>query len=102
MKKVIYKYPIEKGNNSIELPVGAEVLDFGVSESEAVIWALVPVKDEEVVTEDEVPQPTEVRTFATAGTGIVDEYDDALTYKHIGTTQFRSGKVWHLFEVTAK
>lgn len=83
----IYKYHLPYGNGQVDLPIGAEVLHFGVQNEEYYIWAKV---DEEQMEKKE-------RWFRTFGTGhnIPEQ-----KLKHIGTVMTNNGAyVWHCFEI---
>lgn len=88
MKKV-FKYTLEFSDHIVlELPVGAEILHFGIQDDVLRIWALVDPTVEK-----------EIRKFRLAGTGHpITEPDSELNF--IGTVIMRNGLlVWHLFEI---
>lgn len=93
--KIIYKYEIPIiGYPKIDLPKGAEILDFQTQNNMLVIWALVdviPSIDQIVIKE--------AREFAIYGTGQAIA-EDLQNFKYIGTTQQSTNPplVWHLFE----
>lgn len=79
---VIYKYPINVDETTIEMPQGSKVLCLQLQNLVVHIWVLL-----------DPDQPTEKRVFKVRGTGhIVGE-----TEIYVGTWQ--SGPlVWHLFD----
>ena len=85
--KRIWKYTVMVDDYSIEMPVGAKILDVQVQNGEPHLWALV----------DDIA-PMEARRFATVGTGhpLPDEISDG---KHLGTFHLHGGAlVFHLFD----
>lgn len=79
----IYKYEIEQ---TIEMPVGAEILTIQLQHDIPNLWAVVDTEIEE----------KETRNFAIVGTGHAMEDGDM---KYIGTFQlFDGGFVGHVFE----
>jgi hypothetical protein len=48
MKKVVYKYPVNAGADSMELPLGAEILKIDSQDGGVFLWALV--SPEQVIT----------------------------------------------------
>ena len=88
--RAVWKFPLALADEvELDIPRGAEMLDFQMQGRTLCIWALV---DPEA--------PKELRTFRVAGTGHPLP-DEGLRY--IGTTQQLGGAlVWHLFECEEK
>lgn len=86
--KTIYKYPLPIGGAyTLQLPIGAQVLDVQDQHGAAQLWALVDSPTTGVAN----------RTFAIYGTGhaIPD-----VPMRHISTFQQSGGNlVWHAFEL---
>lgn len=85
--KRVYKYPVEISDiQTINLPLGAQILSVQVQNGSPYIWACVnPSAD------------SEPRRFRLYGTGHNIECNNLL--KHIGTFQLFGGRlVYHLFE----
>lgn len=82
---VIWKYELAlKGEQTISLPQGAEILSVGVQAGGIFIWAMV-----------QPDAPIENRTLEIAGTGT--PIDPGVARKFIGTVQ-QGSFVWHAFE----
>jgi len=84
--KTIWKYQLEiEDSQSINMPIGAKILDVQSQNGVICMWFLVETNNE-----------IHTRNFAIVGTGNpiwMKEYD------YIGTTQTRQGVlVWHIFE----
>jgi hypothetical protein len=78
--KTIYKYTLTP---SVEMPIGAEILDIQMQDDLIRMWALVDPN-----------APLEERRFETVGTG----WSVGAGLQHIKT--FQEGSfVWHVFEV---
>lgn len=85
MKKVIYKYQVEVGDQVVYMPNDAEILCAQMQHNDICLWALVEPKS-----------PEECRQIKVIGTGhpIVEE---KLIY--ISTVQMHGGTlIWHVFE----
>jgi hypothetical protein len=84
----VYKYPLEViDQQTVQLPVGAEVLCVQAQHGRPCLWALV---------DDSDTTPTEARTFFTHGTG--HKVSPAIG-GYIGTYQLEDGAfVGHIFE----
>lgn len=84
--KTIYKYPLMLHDESIDMPVGAEILSLQAQIGRPVIWALVDTE-----------QPLHKRRFRTYGTGNAIHDPDG---RYIDTFQTHDGvMVWHVFEI---
>lgn len=81
--KVIWKFPLPM-NGTIEIPIGAEILDVQMQEGSPVLWAIV----------DPSAKKQQMNIYL-VGTG--QPLPDSLTKdKHMGSVQ--SGQfVWHVF-----
>lgn len=88
--KQVFKYPLRiTDTQSLELPVGAEILSVQVQFSTVQLWALV-----------DTSQPKEKREIEIYGTG--HPMHDA-ERKFIGTVQLEEGRfVFHVFERNPK
>lgn len=86
--KRIYKYLVEiQDEQTIYLPIGAQILSVQVQNGKPYIWACVRL-DVEI----------EARRFRLYGTGHNIEGENVL--KYLGTFQLLGGRlVYHLFEV---
>ena len=85
--KTVWKFPILPGE-TVEMPLGAEVISIGEQGAGCVLWALVD-SDEPIRTK---------RSFVVAGTG---HTIDKPLGRFIGTVQFRNGLVFHFWEAVA-
>jgi hypothetical protein len=85
--KTIHKYPLEvKGQQTVEMPYGAQILHVGVQRNQICIWAILESVKPMMVT----------RSFVIHGTG--HPVDDT-GLEHIGTVLMDDGAlVWHIFE----
>ena len=80
----IFKYPIEIGKFSHEMPIGAWILDAQMQGDKPCMWASVNTANEKVL-----------RKFQVIGTGHEFDYDRK---NYLST--FQQGEfVWHLFEI---
>lgn len=86
--KTVYKFPLETTDlQSVEMPIGAEILTIQTQNERACIWALVDVE-----------QPLEKRHFEMFGTG--HPVPANAERKYIGTFQMSGGRlVFHCFEL---
>lgn len=85
MKQTIWKYPPDvKDTQAISMPIGAQIITMQVQDGMPNIWALVDPEAK-----------TELRTFYIYGTG---EPLDVTHQKYIGTFQYRTRLVFHVFE----
>ena len=83
--KVVYKYGLRPGLQTLELPLGARILHVGDQYGSGMLWALVD-------PEQHVLEP---RTLYVVGTGM--HFDHHIS-AHLGT--FQAGPfVIHVFEV---
>lgn len=83
--KTIHKYHIEKSIETIELPIGAEILSVGSQSLEDLfLWAAV-----------DTLETTEMKTFEVFGTGWPMSDEDR---RYIGTAHTQTGFVFHIFE----
>lgn len=80
----IFKYPVEIGEFSHQMPVGAKILTAALQNGEPQMWAIV-----------DKSQPVEERKFQVIGTG--HEFD--LSDKRFISTFQQGPFVWHLFEL---
>lgn len=94
MNKTIWKFPlVAEQVQTIEMPLGSEILTVQEQFNEPVMWAVVdPSKGKEF------------RFFEVFGTGhFMTELDKNKTRKYISTFQVDSGNyVFHVFEVITK
>ena len=83
--KVIQKYKLRQVcRQSIDMPVGADILNLQIQNSEVTIWVAVPKNAK-----------LEIKTFKTFSTGEnIDDYDKL---KYVGTYQMPTLSVWHVF-----
>lgn len=84
MKKAVYKYPVNAGDDSAELPLGAEILRIDSQDGEVFLWALV--SPEQVIKE--------TQRIHVAPTGFV--FDDI--GKEYVNTFFLNAMVFHVFK----
>lgn len=85
--KVVYKYRVDWADYfSLELPLGAEIIHFGIQRSVLHLWALV-----------DSDARTALRWFRLAGTG--HRIDNPGLGPHVGTVIDDDHLVWHLFEM---
>lgn len=94
MRKVIYKYPVALTvgfEESVEMPIGAEIVRFKDQGGRLVVWAIVSVADK---YEENVG--TEMRRFRVVGTG--HKIPEGVSY--IASCD-QGPFVWHLFEERA-
>jgi hypothetical protein len=83
----IWKFTLEPGHTSVEMPVGARVLDAQPQGDVLQLWALV---------DPEAPRTW--RDFYVVGTGH-ELPETAVEWKHISTVQFKGGRlIVHVFE----
>lgn len=88
MIKKIYKYQIDVGNLTVDMPEYAEILSVQVQRGVICIWAL-----------GDPEQPLRKRTFDIFGTGHDIQCNGGIERIHIGTVQFNGGDlVLHVFE----
>lgn len=88
--KTVWKYILEPGETTLEIPVGAQILSVAVQGEEVCLWALVEP--------DAIIEP---RQFIVAGTGesIPDKYQPPA---FIGTVHLSAFLVFHVFELTIR
>lgn len=91
MNKTIWKFQLKTvGNQTIEMPVNAEILTVQTQNEIPCIWALV--------------DPTETREnrfIEVFGTGQDVQYDMGVGRNYLGTYQLHGGtSVFHVFEYT--
>jgi hypothetical protein len=84
MKKVVFKYPVNAGADSMELPLGAEILKIDSQNGSVFLWALV--SPEQVITATQ-------KIYVT-GTGFIFE-DSGM--EHVNTF-FLDAMVFHVFK----
>lgn len=90
MGKVIYKYKINPGSNSVELPKGAKILSVANKFDEIVVWALVGT--------NQPPGLTESISFHALPTGVPFDPWMYAGCEFIGTVLIAGGRlVWHVF-----
>lgn len=82
--RAVYKYVLDVGETSLQIPMGGKVLSAQLHDVYACIWV-------EVITEVEV---VETRTFRIVGTG----HAVPIGALYVGTIQ-QSPFVWHVYEV---
>jgi hypothetical protein len=82
--RTIYKYRLGLTDDSLQMPIGAEILCVQTQQGEITIWALVDTN-----------AASETRRFAIHGTGFSVPNDGRL---YLGTVQI-APFVWHIFEV---
>ena len=85
MKKVIYKYTVEVGYNTLYLPKDSIILHLGDQKGSLTLWVLLDL--------DEVL--TELHEIYIVGTGWSDIQD---SWKYLGTVQ-QGSLVWHAFYI---
>lgn len=86
----VFKYPLKEGEQTFEVPKGAEIVDLKAQYGMTVLYLLV-----------DPSQPRVRRTFLTVQTG--REFTPSGKVKPVGTTMFREGRfVLHTFEVLAQ
>lgn len=83
-KKVIWKFPLEKPDNEILMPIQAEILTVQMQNNVLVLWALV----------DPLQSIKKKRIFRVFATGEESQFDN---FKYIGTFQ-QNWFVGHVFE----
>ena len=91
MNKTIWKFELETTDNqTIEMPVNAEILTVQTQNEIPCIWALVD------------PTETKVKRFIEVfGTGHDIHYDMGVSRNYLGTYQLQGGSsVFHVFEYT--
>lgn len=88
--KTVYKYHISATDyQTIELPIGAEILKVDSQNNEMQMWALVAPNAE-----------TEKRNFRVVGTGREISDDEASDLRYVGTCILYDGRVvFHVFEI---
>lgn len=89
MEKQIWKYRVDIGNFTLDIPRDARILTVQTQREQPCIWVLV----------DTSAKIKETRFFSLYGTGhpVISEKDEKLEY--IGTFQLADGSlVFHLFE----
>lgn len=91
MKKLIYKFELETTDNqTIKMPIGAEILTVQTQNEVPYLWALV-----------DPTESGEKRYIEVFGTGHEVHYDIGISRKYIGTYQLHGGSlVFHVFEST--
>ena len=91
MNKTIWKYPLEiEDNQSVELPIDAEILTVQTVKDKPYLWALVNPDGK-----------TETRFIEIFGTGHPVGYDMGISRKYISTFQLAEGRlIFHVFEYT--
>lgn len=89
MNKVIWKFSIMvEDSQTVEMPIGAQILSVGMQDENARIWALVDPSAHK-----------EKRLFELFGTGHPIPSGDGIERKFIGTLFiYGSSLVFHLFE----
>lgn len=88
MSKEVWKFKLSEAKESIEMPIGAQILSVQVQSREPHLWALVDPKE-----------ANESRCFEVYGTGHPIHYDMAIERNYIGTIQTNEGRlVFHVFE----
>ena len=91
MNKTIWKFELETTDNqTLKMPVGAEILTVQTQSDKPCLWALVDPNAEK-----------EGRFIEIFGTGHPVGYDMGIDRKYIGTYQLHGGSlVFHVFEYT--
>lgn len=87
LRPTIFKYSLDVGDTTLDMPQNAEVLSVQIQYGSITLWAYVV---EGLVTEK--------RKFSVFGTGH-HLPDDVETENFVGTVQ-ESSFVWHVFETT--
>ena len=93
MSNVIYKYPLNIGNNTLEIPKGGGILCVKEQQDGLFLWVLVdPVAE------------VETRTLLIFGTGQpIPDFGDRITLSYVDTAMLDKGSfVGHIFEVLGK
>lgn len=90
MNKTIYKYNLKvMGRQTIELPIGAEILTIQSQYENPCLWALVDPENTD----------SKSRVIEMFGTGHPVGYDMGVSRKYISTFQLNGGQlVFHVFE----
>jgi hypothetical protein len=90
MNRAVYKYRLTLGDQTLDLPVAAEIIKVGVEledgSPQLALWAVVQTKSENVIS----------HKIIVAGTGHPLPDDSVL--EHLDTVQHNS-YVWHIFKV---
>ncbi len=81
--RTIWKFPVEAGTNTIDLPAVFKVLTVQLQDEEPVMWV--------VLNTDEPPEPVTFHVLPTGG----EVPDVPLDY--VDTFQFTNGLVFHVF-----
>jgi hypothetical protein len=98
--KSIWKFELEiTDEQTVELPIGAEIIHVDVQENydpdKIYMWAIV---DPNIVC---LPKQMENRIFRIVGTGHQHDFIDRQNY--IGTVKHKNGTfMWHIFETLGK
>lgn len=88
MKKQIYKYKLKTAvNQTLNLPIGAEILCVQMQGENMCLWALVDPNAD-----------IEERIIEIYGTGHPINYDMGISRKYISTVQVNQYLVFHIFE----
>ena len=86
--QIVYKYPFDiQDYFTINMPAGSIVIDVQVQKGVPCVWALVDPE-----------KPEKPRHFRLAGTGHPID-DTILSYGIIGSFQYQTDFVFHLFEI---
>ena len=93
--RMVHKYTLEISSKpqTLDLPVGAEILDIQMQHGQPRLWALV----------DPTETEPEERVFRMTGTGWPIDAPIDENMRHVATVQADDGMlVWHFFEEVKK
>ena len=85
--ETVYKYLLQPGNHTIEMPKKAEILTINTQDEEAFVWAKIDTN-----------QTTELRRFFTTGTGM--PILNCVKKQYVGSFMMNNKSlVFHVFEI---
>ncbi len=83
MTRAIWKFTLEPGDQTVEMPRNAKLVHVGAQGNECCVWFEVAPESERIA-----------RAFRVVMTG--EEYDDSLGFMPLGTAQLACGIVAHV------
>lgn len=88
----VWKFPLLKQNNTLEMPTGSKVLTVGLQQGELCLWAQVPT----------LTKLMELRSFHVIGTGM--QWHSSHDVRYVGTIIVGPPDhlVWHIYEYTGE